>query len=133
MHSKRPCKVTMRWSSNWNSHGVKILSIWVHFLPQLSFHEIVLKFSYNMYILIRITSELELEYSFKINWNPWPVTVAFVSHCPLVLYFPVFVIRIWAFCLPQKNIFFSMLLLLPWLICFVVYVILYAPLVPHLS
>ena len=79
------------------------------FLHQLSFHEIILKFSYNMYILIRITLELELECSFRNNWNPWPVTVAFVS-MPLstyILYFPVFVIRIWAFCLPQKNIFFQ--------------------------
>ena len=75
--------------------------------PQLSFHELILKFSYNMYILIRIISESEFEWTFRINWNPWPVTVAFVSHCPLVLYFPVFVIRIWAFCLPQKNIFFN--------------------------
>ena len=77
------------------------------FLPQLSFHEIILKFSYNMYIMIMIRSESELECSLRINWNPWPVTVAFVSHCPLVLYFPVFVIRIWAFCLPQKNNFFQ--------------------------
>ena len=85
-----------------------------------------------MYIMIKDNIRIRIRMLLQKSLKPMTSNSSICVSLPLSTLLPCFCNTYLSILPPPKEYFFSMLLLLPWLICFVVYVILYAPLVPHL-